>query len=190
MPNLFDEVRANFLRLDGATSPSLAMEHLVSSALTYGVIVQPDGSPASLTIREDLEAARQAGARSLLGSPAVLPPVILAPEGITAEELAGHPAVVALNYGARGAILLRQHEARAVLPAKLILAALGVGHWLAVNGPLSGGLFDPNLAGETDTERIRGFCRVCGYPYDLPSYDPEYPPMCENPSPPRHRLKL
>ena len=49
---------------------------------------------------------------------------------------------------------------------------------------------DRILQGTISTPPGERCCTVCDYPNQITYFDPEYPPMCQNPQPPEHELKL
>jgi hypothetical protein len=163
---------------------------MISNSLDYCVIFDEGGWPASLADVEDLERAVKTGVARLLDPRATLPPAILAPETAVAEELAAHPTVTLLEFGARGGIVMSGRIVKGIIPASLVLNALQSGGLPPSGRAMGVSLGDVQLGGSLNTPVGRFVCRACGYLNEVEYLDRDNLPPCQNPQPPKHPLKV
>jgi hypothetical protein len=181
-----------FSEFAGEASPSFAAEQMASKQTEYCVVFDGEGRPAILANLEDIREAARSGSASLLDASRSLPPTIFVPETWDVTQTASDQTVSLLEFGARGAVLVSGRTVKGIIPASLIIEALGSG------GALGGGrqmgietsLADIQLGGATNIPVGRVVCRQCGYANEILFLDPDYLPRCKNPDPPHHQLRL
>jgi hypothetical protein len=180
----------NFLEFNFDTTVAHALEQIQSKNVHYCVVCDEQGWPAVLASSADLERASKQGFTRILDPGAGMPPAILAPDNIPASQLAAHPSVTLLEFGARGAILMSGRSVTSVLPASKILASLAGGALPPAGRTMGISLGDIQLGGVLGTPVGRFVCRECGYLNELSYLDEENLADCQNPSPPLHKLRL
>jgi hypothetical protein len=190
MPKIPGMSRTGFREFTADTSPGVALSEMRAHGADYGVVFDHNGSPAMLLTLEDFILAEETGVETMLHPRAKLRPTIVMPGNITVAKMLKHPAVTLLEHGARGAIVVHRHKVKGVVGADIFMKALG-------SGSLSGGgltrvfsIPDSIPPGDPKPGFGNVMCQACGYVNKVRSLDMDHLPICQNPNPPEHTLKL
>jgi hypothetical protein len=160
------------------------------SGQTYGV-VQDEQKTIALVVAEDLDQAASRGVSSILDLLSGIPPSVIVGCEIEMQELANSPAMTFFDVGAKGAIVVGNEGVVGVLPGEFVYDYINSDEYqppVAVLGDAHPG--DAMLGGDFQTPSGIVICAApgCNYSNKLADFDPDYPPNCQNPSPPQHQL--
>jgi hypothetical protein len=204
---------SSFSILSGALSPKKAISNLLGR--DYGIVLNRSESPITLVTVKDLERITDTGSKSLLQGARKLnfPRTVVAGHRIDMDLLSRSHAVISLEKGAHGVVIVRGANIAGVLPADIIeryrrsrnltrdtvtaslyMPGAGIGQPLDASQLPQGIIKGSRKKDETDFIPIICAEDGCGYANLLEDWflPGEQMPPCQNPKqpPPPHLLKL
>lgn len=184
-------IDTDFSFLPGDLSPESALSLLGTSR--YGIVLDPASGPIAVVSPLELVRAVSNHAPQLVCEAAWLTPTILIPSGTTVGEIIKSPVFELLDLLPRGLVVMGEAETVGVL-SRASVQAIRTSSFGISRGTVGASMAigDSGLGGSIRVPTGSVLCREknCGYPNKIVQILKDKPPLCQNPRPPRHLLKL